>query len=127
MDAARLRRAELLRLAGRPADDRPLDGGARAESEVQAALILRAEARAARHFLYLTASVPEDFDLRADPAPIAARRPCGVGAAAALELERDPLAVRRHLVLIQQHRSALVRHDDVERAAVGEIRDRDGA
>ena len=36
-------------------------------------------------------------------------------------------AVRARLVLVDQQRSALVRHDDIERAGVPQIRQRDGA
>ena len=123
----RLRSLQFLRLAGRPADDDAVDGGAGAEAEVEPALVLRAEARSARDFLHLLPSVPEHLDLRADRAPVAARLCRRVVAAAALQIEGDPLAIRRDLVLVEQQRSALVGDDHVERAAAAEVGERDRA
>ncbi len=97
------------------------------ESEVEPALILRAEARAARDLLHLLPPVPEDFDLRADRAPVAARLRRRRRPGSRPEIERDPLAVRRDVVPVQQQRSALVGDDDVEHAAAAEVGERDRA
>src|SRR4029078_11466308 len=80
-------RLDLLRLAGRPANDDAFDRGMGAKAEVQLALILRAETGAARDFLKLLPSIPEDLDLRTDGSAIRARAAAGVAAAASFQLK----------------------------------------
>src|SRR4029079_4488250 len=92
-----------------------------AEAEVQLALILRAETGAARNFLQLLPSVPEDLDLRPDGAAIRARAAGGVVAAASFQLKANPVAITRNGVLVEQQRPALIGDDSIERAAAVEI------
>src|SRR6185436_10389432 len=106
---------------GRPANDDAFDRGMGAKAEVQLALILRAETGAARDFLKLLPSIPEDLDLRTDGAAIRARAAAGVAAAASFQLKANPVAVTRHGVLVEQQRPALIGDDRIERAAAVEI------
>src|SRR6187401_495070 len=104
--------------ARRPGDGDAIDGGAGAEADVQAALVLGAEAAGGEYVLPLRPAVPGDVHTRADGAAVADR---------ALEFEIDPVPPRRHRVAVQERRPGLIRHDDVEDAAVAEIGERHGA
>ena len=70
-----------------------INARAGADSEVQAALILRAEAAAAGDLLHLLLAVPEKVRFRSDGAAIAG---------AALQLKLDPVVPRRDLVFVDQ-------------------------
>src|SRR5262249_52308449 len=96
----------------RPADDDAIDRRRVAEPVVQAPIVLRTEAVPALHLLHLRPAVPLQLDTRADRASIADR---------AFEGEFDPVPAWLNGVLIDEQRSALVRDEDVEDAAVGQI------
>src|ERR1044071_9022417 len=101
MHLAGLGRLNRLRPARGPADFDALDARALPQPEVERALVLRAEAAAARDLLHLLLPRPVDAQLRAQRAAVALR---------ALKLEPDPRVLRRDRVLINQERPALVRH-----------------
>src|SRR5262245_19834687 len=118
VDFVGLRRADGLRSARRPANLDAIDVRVFSEAEVQAPLILRAEAAAARDFLSLPLAVPEDPNLSADGAAIARR---------AFKLEVDPFVIGSDGVFIKQRGTLLIGDHGVELAAVGEIAQRDRA
>src|SRR5262249_8636273 len=66
------------------------------QAEMQSTLILRAESAAARHFLRLLLTVPEQTNLCADGAAIARH---------AFQLEVDPFVIGRDRVFVKQRRA----------------------
>src|ERR1044072_6323312 len=98
-----------LRLARGPADFDALDARALAQTEVEWALVLRAEAAAARDLLHLLLPRPVDAHLRAQTAAVTLR---------AFELEPDPSVLRRDGVLVDKERPALARQHPGEHAAL---------
>src|SRR4029453_15174516 len=120
--AARRRDRDLGDFTGRPADGDFLDLGFRAQPEVEAPLVLRAEARAALHLLHLLLAVEVHRRPGADRAAVrAGHRRLAVRGAAAGQVEGDPVAARRHVVAVENERSALVGDARVEDAAVAEV------
>src|SRR5580700_7008831 len=81
-------------------------------------LILRGEAATARNLLYLLLAVPEERDLSANRTAVAR---------GSFQLKFDPFIFWRHRVLVNQQRTLLVGHHNVEHAAIPEVRQRDGA
>ena len=90
-----------------------------------APLVLRAEARSARHLLHLLLAVPEHGRPRRRSRCGSCTRRARCRAARAFEIEPDPGAARRDLVAVEQQRPALVGDDDVERAAIPQVGDGD--
>jgi len=86
MNLADLRRCERLYGPRRPTNHHRLDARLFAQTEMQAALILRPESAATRHFLHLLSPIPEQPHLRANGAAVAA---------ASFQLKRDPRILRR--------------------------------
>src|SRR5262245_65106020 len=85
--------------SGWPADDDAIDGPCLPQAVMQWTLVLRAEPRGRAHFLCLHMPIPVQLNARTDSAAIAAR---------SLELELNPVAAWRHVVLVDQQRPALV-------------------
>src|SRR5579871_2640766 len=104
---------QLLHFPGRPANDDLLDMRVFAETEVEAAIILRAEAVPPRYLLRLLPPIPIDRYLRADGAAIAL---------GALQSELDPAVLRSDRILIEQQRTSLIGDDHVQHPSVPEIR-----
>src|SRR5438093_13261143 len=100
-----------LTLAGRPSDDDPIDRRLRAEPVVQPSLVLRAEAAAAADFLNLNLIAPVKLDACADRAAVARL---------AFQGEVHPMASRLNRIAVDEKRSALLRRDDIQCAAVCE-------
>ena len=84
---------------------------------MQRSLVLCAESGRGCDLLCLHVSVPVQLDARADRAAIALRP---------LELELDPVTLGRDSVLVDQQRTTLVGHDDVEHAGVAKVGQGDG-
>ena len=68
------------------------------ETEVQAALVLRAEPGSARHFLHLLLPLPEQRHLRADGTAVRTRRRRRIRRASAFQRESHPRPAWRDIV-----------------------------
>src|SRR5512132_1777911 len=101
-----------LDLSRRPANLSLLDLRILPETKMQAALVLRTKAAAARNLLHLLMTIPKQPHFSADRAAITRTT---------FELETDPLVFRRHVVLVDQHRPSLICDDDVEHAGVPQL------
>ena len=89
-----------------------------AQTEMQAPLILRTEAAAARHLLPLLLTIPKDPHIGSD---------CAAIAAASDQIELDPLVARIDMIFIKQNGAFLISDNRVERTRVTEIGKRDRA
>ena len=101
----------------RPTNHDLLDVRLFAQTEMQAALILRPKAAATRHLLHLLLPIPEQPHLRANGAAVAD---------AAFQVKSDPLMVRRDGILVQQQRPFLIGDHDIQHATIPEIGERHG-
>src|ERR1700677_4688269 len=93
------RRGQILNFSRWPANLDAVDLSRLAQSEMQPALILRAEAAAAGDFLHLPLSVPVKRHLRPDRTSITPR---------SFQLKLNPLVGPRHRVLVEQQRPILI-------------------
>ena len=84
-------------------------------TKVQPALILCAKPAAAAYLLHLNLVIPVQLDARANRTSVART---------AFQLEINPMTSRLDRVAIHQQWSALIRDDDIERASVAEIGER---
>src|SRR5689334_13640816 len=98
MQFAWLKVMQLLFCSRRPVNDDLFNMWVFAQAEMQAAIVLCAEAASARHLLRLVMSIPVDLHLSANGAAVAA---------CAFQLEFDPLIFRSDRVFVQQQRSLL--------------------
>src|SRR6187549_42701 len=113
-----LRVLDRLPLPRRPSNDDAIDCAGVAEPVVEPALVLGAESRSRRYLLGLHVRIPVHLHASTDRTAIAGR---------SFELELDPVTPWGDVVLIDQQRTALVGNDDVQCAAVAQIRQSDGA
>src|SRR5678815_4107741 len=93
---------------------------------MDAALVLRAEPGRGRDLLRLHLAVPMQFDARTDRRPMRLAR-AEAGHYGRLELKLDPVPAWLDGVAVHQQGAALIRHQDVEHAAVPEVGECNGA
>src|ERR1700678_347338 len=93
-------------------DDDFVNCGTLTQAKVQTTILLRCEPAASGDLLHLLLPVPLHRHLRSYRAAIALR---------SLQIEANPVVLRRHSIFVEQQPASLIRNDHVERPLIPEV------